>query len=159
MTSCGLNGGPLPAKGVYKSYIACHITEKDREKMGDAVLGGPGGSLPELPEEMPYVTEETDENGEKGLKPYITNLRTGAVAGFKYFAFDGTESSIEIELRGKGTVEVLADAPDGEVKAVVSIESDGWNKVSDKLDCAAGTHALYFRVKEGMIDFAEFEIS
>ncbi len=158
VTSCGLNGGPLPAKGAYQSYIACHITEKDREKVGNAVMGGPGGELPKLPEEMPYVTEETDEHGEKGLKPYITNLRTGAVAGFKYFVFDGTEDCIEIELRGTGAVEVLADAPDGEVKAVVSIDSADWDIVSGSLVGLSGIHALYFRVKEGTVDFAAFEI-
>ena len=158
VTSCGLNGGPLPAKGAYQSYIACHITEKDREKVGNAVMGGPGGALPKLPEEMPYVTEETDEHGEKGLKPYITNLRTGAVAGFKYFVFDGTEDCIEIELRGTGAVEVLADAPDGEVKAVGSIDSADWGIVSGSLVGLSGIHALYFRVKEGTVDFAAFEI-
>jgi hypothetical protein len=107
---------------------------------------------------MPYVTEETDEHGEKGLKPYITNLRTGAVAGFKYFVFDGTEDCIEIELRGTGAVEVLADAPDGEVKAVVSIDSADWDIVSGSLVGLSGIHALYFRVKEGTVDFAAFEI-
>lgn len=158
VTSCGLNGGPLPAKGEYQSYIACHLTEKDREKVGNALMGAPGAPLPELPEEMPYITEEADENGEKGLKPYIKNLRTGAVAGFKYFAFDGTESSIELELRGKGTVEVLLDSPEGEVQTTVSVDAEGWKRISAEWNSAEGTHALYFRVKEGIADFAAFAI-
>ena len=158
VTSCGLNGGPLPAKGEYQSYIACHLTEKDREKVGNALMGGPGEPLPEFPEEMPYITEEADENGEKGLKPYIRNLRTGAVAGFKYFAFDGTESSIELELRGKGTVEVLLDSPEGEVQVAVSVAAEAWKRISAEWSSAEGTHALYFRVKEGIVDFAAFAV-
>lgn len=111
-----------------------------------------------IPEEMPYITEEADADGEKGLKPYIQNLRTGAAAGFKYFMFDGTESVIEMELRGKGVVEVLADSPDGEAQAVVSVDAESWKKASAEWRSMTGTHALYFRVKEGIVDFAAFEV-
>ena len=89
ITSCGLNGGPLPAKNTYLSYIACHLTEKDRSAVGHVVEPALGQMFPKLPADMPYITEEEDTDYEKGFKPYITNLREGAVAGFKYFAFDG----------------------------------------------------------------------
>ncbi|MCD7819901.1 MAG: family 43 glycosylhydrolase, partial [Lachnospiraceae bacterium] len=107
ITSCGLNGGPLPAKGAYGAYIACHLTEADRTKVGHVMESGPEGGTIVIPEEWPYVTEEPlcAENGDcvekelpkenagenKGLKSYIYNLRKGAVAGFKSFVFDGTE--------------------------------------------------------------------
>ena len=58
ITSCGLNDGPLPAIGQYSAYIACHLTEGDREKVGQVIMAGPGEAVPELPEEMPYITEE-----------------------------------------------------------------------------------------------------
>ena len=108
ITSCGLHDGPLPAKGAYDSCIACHLTEADREQVGQVVMSGPGEAVPELPEEMPYITEEADETGEKGLKPYIRNLRTGSAAGFKYFQFEGTESRITVELRGLGSRKTCA---------------------------------------------------
>lgn len=161
ITSCGLNGGPLPAKGNWQSYIACHLTEADREKVREVVMSGPGEALPELPQEMPYITEEACGQGEKGLKPYIHNLRKGAVAGFKYFLFDAKEEEITIELRGSGSMEVLVDSPDeekGTVIASVKAASDTWEKVSAGIKVQEGIHALYFKVKEGCVDFAEFTI-
>ena len=77
ITSCGLNGGPLPAKGKYPSYIACRLTERQREKVGQVTMAMPGEPLPVLQKEMPYITEEIDGDGEHGLYPYIHNLHTG----------------------------------------------------------------------------------
>ncbi|CUN77263.1 hypothetical protein EAI89_13470 [Eubacterium sp. am_0171] len=159
ITSCGLNGEPLPAKGRYLSYIACHLTEEDQTKVGQVVMGGPGQPVPELPEEMPYVTEEADAQGEHGLKPFIRNLKTGAVAGYKYFRFDGDETTIALELRGCGTVEVHLDTPDGEKVAEVIVDSCDWKIVDTKMESCEAVHALYFIVKEGCMDFAGFEIT
>ena len=161
ITSCGLHNGPLPAKGAYDSCIACHLTEADREQVGQVVMSGPGEAVPELPEEMPYITEEADETGEKGLKPYIRNLRTGSAAGFKYFQFEGTESRITVELRGIGCLEVRADSPDPQAGTMVgsaAVDSKNWKHVTTGLQVEAGKHALYFLVKEGTVDFASFEI-
>jgi hypothetical protein len=164
VTSCGLNRGPLPAKHFYKTHIACHLTEKDRTKVGHVVEPEPGESLPKLPEEMPYITEEECKEADHGLKPYIANLREGAVAGFKYLEFDGTESSISLELRGTGTLEVcIDDYHNGSVAAVMhrdksSDNSKGWTKTAVDFAKTTGTHALYFTVKKGCLDFAEFEI-
>ena len=160
MTSCGLNDGALPARGKYESYIACHLTEADREKLG-LVLGmggGPGDSRPELPESMPYITEERDENYEHGCKPYICNMRTGVVAGFKCFEFDGTEREIALELRGNGKVEVLLDCLDGEVVAEAENTGERWNIVSAELKKTEGVHALYVRCVDGKLDFASVEM-
>ncbi len=162
ITSCGLHDGPLPAKGAYDSCIACHLTEADREQVGQVVMSGPGEAVPELPEEMPYITEEADETGEKGLKPYIRNLRTGSAAGFKYFQFEGTESRMTVELRGLGCLEVRADSPDPQAGTMVgsaAVDSKNWKHVTTGLQVEAGKHALYFLVKEGTVDFASFEIA
>ena len=162
ITSCGLHDGPLPAKGAYDSCIACHLTEADREQVGQVVMSGPGEAVPELPEEMPYITEEADETGEKGLKPYIRNLRTGSAAGFKYFQFEGTESRITVELRGLGCLEVRADSPDPQAGTMVgssAVDSMNWKHVTTGIQVEAGKHALYFLVKEGTVDFASFEIA
>lgn len=135
MTSCGLNDRALPARGKYESYIAGHLTEAERERWELVVgmTGGPGDSRPELPESMPYITEEKDAQCEHGCKPFICNMRTGAVAGFKYFEFDGTEKEISLELRGNGKVEVLLDCLDGEVVAEAENTGERWNIVSAEL--------------------------
>lgn len=158
ITSCGLNGGPLPAKGNYQSYIACHLTEKDRSKVGHVLEPGPGRELPEFPPEMPYITEEANSTWEKGLKPYIANLRDGAVAGFKYLAFDGREQFISLELRGCGSAEIRLDTPDGPAAAELSHNSLDWLSTKTILDKTEGTHALYVVVTEGKLDFASFII-
>lgn len=154
MTSCGLNGGPLPAKGSYQTYIACHITEADRTKVGQVVMSGPGEEVPRLPEEMPYITEEPDVRGERGLKPYIYNLRSGAVAGFKYFVFDGTETEVLLELRGTGTAEILTDSPEGTCIGAVSVHSEDWQTVQAQVSGIKGVHAIYVKIQEGILDFA-----
>lgn len=156
ITSCGLNGGPLPAKGSYETYIACHVTEKDRAAVGHVLEPGPGGVLTELPEKMPYITEEENASYEKGLKPYIANLQEGAVAGFKYFDFDGTEAQISLELRGTGRLAVLLDDPDGSCVAELAFDAEVWSEHSTALTKTEGVHALYFKVLEGKADFARF---
>lgn len=69
---------------------------------------------------MPYITEEVRNDDavcdgatltkEENLYPYICNMRKGALAGFKYFAFSGNETKIGLTLRGEGTMEALLDA-------------------------------------------------
>jgi hypothetical protein len=130
------------------------------------VFKKPGGGIEELPEEMPYITEEpaapenacVDSEEDHGLKPYIRNLRSGAVAGFKYFRFDGTERAITMELRGSAGVEVILDQPDGAVIAEGRVEAENWTTVTAILRPITGDHALYFRIREGCADFAAFEI-
>ena len=154
ITSCGLNGGPLPVKDEYQAYIACHLTEKDRKAVGHVVEPGPGEAVPKLPEQMPYITEEEDKNYEKGLKPYIANLRVGAATGFKYFAFDGDEELVTLELRGSGRAQVLIDGPDGKIVASVTVNSAEWEKRTEKLMKVTGVHSVYVKVVEGVFDFA-----
>lgn len=158
ITSCGLNGGPLLARGTYESYIACHLTERDRTKVGHVVEPGPGRTLPELPPEMPYITEEPDSTRDHGLKPFIANLCPGATAGFKYLAFDGAESTLTLELRGSGSVKVTLDRPDGPVAAELTHAGTGWARSQAPLTACAGTHALYVTVTAGTLDFASFTI-
>lgn len=159
LTSCGLNNGPLSAKGTYQSYIACHLTEKDLSRVGDVLNPGPHLPVPELPPEMPYITEEEHKSWEKGLKPYIANLCEGCTAGFKYFAFDGSEQSIALELRGHGSVKVTLDAPNGPVVAELSHSSERWESSKTSLANTTGVHALYVTTTDGKVDFAAFTIA
>lgn len=160
ITSCGLNGGPLPAKGIYESYIACYLTQGDRSAVGQVVMGGPDDKGPlELPEMMPYITEEPDKAGEKELKPFIFNMRDGAVAGFKYLAFDGDETNITLELRGVASVEICLDTPENEAIGSVQVNANIWTTVTSDIHRTIGEHALYIRVKEGTVDFAKLQIN
>ena len=51
---------------------------------------------------LPYFTQ-SGEDREKDGDQYIANLKDGGWAGFKYFAFEGTERKICLEVRGNGT--------------------------------------------------------
>lgn len=153
LTSCGLNGGPLPAEGSYSAYISCHLTEGDRTKVGQVVMSSPTGGELVLPEEMPYLTEEPCEGGEHGLRSFAKNLRTGAVCGFKYFAFEGAEN-VSLTLRGEGEAAVVLDSPDGEVLSAGALSAKDWTELSLPLGETRGVHALYVRVLSGCFDFA-----
>lgn len=159
ITSIGLNQKPLPAKGEYLSYLACYLTEGNRKKVKEVVMPGPHfeGELV-LPKTMPYITEEADEKGEHGLKPYIANMQQGTTAGYKYFEFDGNESEIELELRGRGVMTVGLDNQMETVIAAVRVNSDAWKRELAKLASTKGTQAIYFSVKEGWVEFASFQI-
>ena len=156
ITSCGLNDGPLPAKGTYQSYIACHLTEKDLSRVGDVLNPGPHLPVIELPESMPYITEETHPDYEKRLKPYIANLQEGAVAGFKYLEFSGEEQTIGLELRGTGSVRVRLDSPDGPAIAQLTHSSEAWEYTGATMPKTTGVHALYVTITDGKLDFASF---
>ncbi len=158
ITSCGLNGGPLTARGRYETYIACHLTGPDRSAVGNVAMAFPGTPLPALPEDMPYITEEACPGGEKDLKPYIYNLCENAIAGFKYFSFDGTETELTAELRGHGALKIVLDTPDGPAVGAVSCTSDTWTMAASPLLKTEGTHAVYFISTEGRLDIAAFEI-
>ena len=159
ITSCGLNGGPLPAKGTYLSYIACHITGPDREKVGGVSMTRPGSAKPDISPEIPYLTEEPCEEGEKGLKPYVYNLSANCIVGFKYLDFDGSEKSLSVQLRGTGKMKAVLDAPDGQEIASFSCQRDQWTSCDSAIQPQNGCHALYFVVEEGVLDFASFTFS
>lgn len=160
MTSCGLNGRPLQAAGTYSAHIACNLMGPDREGVGHVIDAGPGQSQPEIPEDWPYITEEADPEGEQGLRPFIYNLRAGACAGFKYFAFGGQEESMTLSLRGTGAVEVHLDDENGPVIASVACcKNTEFQPVRSALARAEGEHGLFFVVTRGCVDFAAFTIA
>ena len=95
MTSCGLNGGPLPGKGTYPSYIACNLYGKD----GTRFL-----SMIKHPKKNnPFLTQDGGDR-EEGPDQYISNMCDGAVAGFKYFDLTNTK---KIRVNAKGKAEGL----------------------------------------------------
>ena len=167
ITSCGLNGGPLKASENYESYIACHLTGKSIMDSSyysqmESVPGHVLSKMPSdpnplvIPDSMPYITEEKYDGGEHGLKPYIKQMSDGAVAGFKYFEFCG-EDTIELELRGKGEVQVLIDDfNDGPALCEVTVDGTQWNVYTAHFASLKGVHSFFVKVKFGMIDFAKF---
>lgn len=144
ITSCGLNGGPLVARGSYPAGIACHVTD-------------------------PTTTEHIDYNNpvmrtqtritEQQSTSYVTGITDQSIVGYKYFS--GTWQEILVELRGTftGKVEVLAD-PDGKVvlgETALQLQDQAWQIC--KVPCAyeAQQTAIYFRFTgEGQAEMKSF---
>ena len=75
VTSCGLNDGPLTAKGSYPAVIACNLTNGHM----------PHGSNSIYTTEFPNVTN-------KGEDRFIAEIEDGTLIGYKYFALEGSST-------------------------------------------------------------------
>ncbi len=172
VTSCGLNGGPLVASQMYETYIACHLTGPNiNEKTYYSQAVGCGGHVIshspyekdglEIPEEMPFITEEKCSSRETGLKPFIYNMRKETVAGFKYFEFAG-EDEAKLELRGNGKIVLLADGFDesGAKKlGMTEVDSEKWKIYQLEMPALTECHSVYAKVLDGCVDFAAIGFS
>lgn len=141
ITSCGLNNGPLLAKGNYPAAIACHITDRSTDNIIDY------NNLEVRLRTM--ITEQSHES-------YITNITDGTVVGYKYFSFDEPET-VMLEVRGtfKGTIEaVITDDVAGfmhngsecsyMVKKTLCMEEQCWrNVIIGEVECFERPVPLY----------------
>lgn len=150
ITSCGLNGGPLPAQGSYNACYCCHLTAP---RMSPKRL-----TIRECRRAAePHIYQEACGPDETQSLHYIANLQPGTVVGYKYFAFDAP-AQLTLRLRGRGSVAVAAhlDAPDGPCIGQGALELTGeWQPLALALQPVHGAHALYFAFAPE--DTAQFE--
>lgn len=105
ITSCGLNGGPLPARGEYPAAIACVLTNGHMPHVTNG----------KLEKKLPCITYRNDS-------AVIADITDGTVIGYRWFHFQGGEK-LSLELTGDfhGTVQVstaLLGKPMAELPAV-----------------------------------------
>lgn len=159
ITSCGLNGGPLPGKGIFEARIACHLTSRRGTRFYWA-LKGPKGV-------HPYFTQ-SGKDREDHPDQYIANMCDGATAGFKYFDFGYGRGGdcqkprqVRISLRGRaeGCMEVRLQ-PGKDTAAVIPVHLRGGRAVfGADLKPLEGRHALYFTFHgKGAPDFLAFQL-
>jgi hypothetical protein len=138
MTSCGLNGGPLSAEGIYPAVIACNITNGNM----------PHGSNKIFKDSFPNVTNNGDER-------FISEIAEGTLIGYKYF--EGTVSSVGALVRGDadGVLEVRTELS-GVLLAEIAVKpSDDWTEVSAEVS-VSGTFPLYLKYRgKGLLDMKE----
>lgn len=138
MTSCGLNGKPLPAEGEYLAPIACDLTN---------------GRMPHMEQDgvkddIPYIT---CKDGER----VIADITKGTLIGYKYFHFDG-DVRLTLCVRGSGKGKFIVKADDVKVGEISVEPSDAWCDISAEIR-AEGTKALYLIYEgEGKADFRSF---
>lgn len=152
VTSCGLNGGPLPGTGSYPAYIACNLSS------AEGVCSYT--KTEEIGPEHPYLTQ-TGSDRESDGDQYLANLQNGAWAGYKYFAFTGKESRISVTVRGNavGTLSV-ATSREGLPVAQIALEAKAdWSETCASLSVPGGTAPLYFTWQgTGALDLNSFTI-
>ena len=151
VTSCGLNGGPLPGRGEYEARIACNLWSKAGTARYDKTF----------PKKLhPYFTQRGKDGAEDAVQ-YIANMRDGSVAGFKYFDVRDVKA-IRVKAGGKfsGTVQVSADKEFTRIAAELPMSSDGaMVNTMAALSLEDGVHPLYFRFTGlGAMDFHAFEL-
>ena len=131
ITSCGLNGGPLEAKGTYPTYIACNMFVPEKPSMYV------GRSL-----EVPKVIQD-GVDGDENLG-YIVNITGNTHIGFKYFEFKNVKK-ITITTRGYfyGHYEVRTKWDGPAVGTITTDSSNFWEEYSGEVNIPDGVSALY----------------
>lgn len=148
LTSCGMNGGPLPACGCYPAAIACNLASGD----GAVFYGFSPDSL----EGHPMFTQtgpDREENGDQ----YIQGLRDGSWCAFKYFSFDGGERILTLRLRGsgRGTISVSLARGGAPIAEVAVTPAGDWQEASAALTPVTGVYPVYLSYHGGgQVDFA-----
>ncbi|MBE5791436.1 MAG: alpha-N-arabinofuranosidase [Clostridiales bacterium] len=136
MTSCGANGGPLPGKGEYPAYIACHIFDKERRM----ITGAPNAA---------YVTQDGKDGDE--FEGHIANIHDGTTVGFKYFDFEDVRK-ITLPIRGYGwggKIQVKTEKY-GEVLCEIDLHNTNiWFDYSSEIALPNGVHSLYLTYAGG----------
>jgi arabinoxylan arabinofuranohydrolase len=153
MTSCGLNGGPLSAKGTFSSHIACNLIGSN----GACSIWRKEG----LKISEPYIYEEECGTKEEERNQYIANITNGTKIGFKYFSFDNKLNKIILRLRGKaeGRLRIHLDAFDGILmgEGKISTNNDQWSDTEVPTGAADGTHGIFIVYSgDGYIEFDSF---
>lgn len=129
ITSCGLNMEPLPGKGEYPAYIACHLYTPSRTMYAEE----PGA---------PRVTQDGRDGDE--IPGHIACISDGTVIGFKYFDFHDVHQ-VTLRVRGyaSGCFQVRT-SPRGEVLAQMKLHNTNvWEPYTSPIALPEGKQAIY----------------
>jgi hypothetical protein len=150
LTSRGPNGGPLPGRGEYAGYLACHLYCRE-ERLYTALTAW-------MDNRFPKITQDgKDGDPEDG---YVANLMDGATAGFRDFTLSGI-TCVAIKVRGycRGHFEVRTRW-DGPLQGRIAVDyTNVWTVYEAPISLPDGVHSLYFTyVGEGRASLASFTL-
>lgn len=130
ITTQGMSGRPIPAKGGFSAAYACNLTTGKPMKLG---LGKPQ-TRPRVDEEMGVV--------------FVADLADGTELGYKYFDFNG-EVRLKITYRGtgSGSLEVRTDPLLPALGVLPVKPAETWMDTSNSVLIPGGVHALYLRYR------------
>lgn len=141
MTCCGLNGGPLQAEGTYPAPIACNLTNGRM----------PHATNRRVDADIPFITHAGEG---KNAERFITNLKDGCMAGYKYFDFTGPVTLV-VTMRGAAgrLMAALDETCAGEVELPGGAN---WYEVSLPLDYIGKAGLFLTYHGEGPADMLQF---
>lgn len=127
VTSCGLNGAPLPAKGVYPAAIACILTNGHMPHLTNGKIS----------KALPYIAH-------KDGRTMIEEITNGTVIGFRSFRFNGDER-LKLAVHGNfhGTVQIFTDIS-GEQITSLQIDASKESAASGSLSLK-GDYPIYLK--------------
>lgn len=108
----------------------------------------------------PYITQD-GKDGDENTDCYITNIKKGFTAGFKYFDFDDGVYTISVTVRGKGNGKILVSTcVDSEILGETKFSAtENWKTINAKYRVKKGKKALFFTYNgHGSIDLLNFII-
>lgn len=149
MTSSGLHGDFLPAKGRFPCASACHLEKQGMDPFRPY-------TFLTFSEADPFITQEAETE-----QPFIANLRDGAMAGYRFFLFDGTEKTFVLRYRGTGTGQILVQDFEGTalLACLPVAPADRWREVSAPWKSFAGRKGFRIQFQgTGALDLLDFEI-
>ncbi|MBR3505270.1 MAG: family 43 glycosylhydrolase [Clostridia bacterium] len=155
MTSCGLNGGPLPGRGAYPAYIACNLFTT----VDNVYTGGSGGNGFWLDARFPKITQDGRDGDEE--PGYIANMTEGATCGFKYFDCRGVKR-VGVRVRGyAGGCFAVKTAWDGPELGRIPVNFTSlWTDYSADIALPDGVQAIYLTYHgHGSAQLASFTLA
>jgi hypothetical protein len=135
ITTQGISGKPIPAKGDIPAAYACHLTTGKTFKLGI----GKQQTLPRIDESEGEV--------------YVADLAYNTQLGYKYFDFRNVQRiSVTYRGAGEGILEVRTQEHGNSIGTIPIQPSLQWTQASGTVDLN-GVHALYLRFHgKGRID-------
>ena len=156
MTSQGLNGGPLEGRGIYPASIACILHGKEEPEISRPCSN-----------DQPYVTQDlADRNPEEvqmlkvAPKQFITELKDGAVIGYRYFHLQNLRK-VSVKTRGcaEGKIYVRIAEREKSLCQIPIKPSAEWSEFSADAVCEELTGVLILSFQgEGVFDLLEFSL-
>lgn len=142
MTSCGLNQGPLEAKGKYPAAIACNLTNGRMHHL----------SATKTNPEVPNINHDEHDR-------FIKGMTDGTSAGFKYFYFESpVKIAVKVRASGEGCFEISSGLNEKPEMKIQIHSTKTWKDFESEIVWGKmGKHALFFKyVGTGKIDFRDF---
>ena len=128
ITSQGLRGKPLEARGTYPAAICCNLTNGRMPHQGNGIIK----------KDIPYIT---CENGERIV---VATNQTQII--YKYFDFPGgkTKLTLRYKAAGDGEITVMVSGKSDPVGVLTMNQAESWKYASIACDIPAGVQSLTF---------------